>query len=104
VYSTTSNGTFWFCDENPTCNFICADNECYMFEKAITAWRCTEQPHARCRDHDKLAKMCVVKDLMKENYGRRILLRIFRILRIMARLGPVLQRTYVAMKQGTIQV
>ena len=70
VYSTTSNGTFWFCGENPTCNFICADNECYMFEKAITAWRCTEQPHPRCCDHDKLAKMCVVKDLMKENYGR----------------------------------
>ena len=38
VYSTTNNGTFWFCGENPTCNFICADNECYMFEKAITAW------------------------------------------------------------------
>ena len=70
VCSTTSNGTFWFCGENPSCNFFCVDNECDMFEKAITAWRCTEQQHPRCRDHDRLARMCVVKDLMKENYGR----------------------------------
>jgi ssDNA-binding Zn-finger/Zn-ribbon topoisomerase 1 len=70
VYSTTGNGMFWFCGQNPTCNFICAENECYMYEKAITAWRCTEQPHPRCHKHGKLAWMCVVKDLMKESYGR----------------------------------
>ena len=70
AYSTTSNGTFWFCGENPSCNFICADNECYIYEKAIMSWRCTEQLHPRCREHNKLAKMCVVKDLMKENFGR----------------------------------
>jgi ssDNA-binding Zn-finger/Zn-ribbon topoisomerase 1 len=70
VYSTTTNGTFWFCGENPSCNFICAENECYMYEKAIMAWRCTEQPHPRCREHNKLTKMFVVKDLMKESYGR----------------------------------
>ena len=39
-HSTTSNGTFWFCGENPSCNFICAENECYIYEKAIMAWRC----------------------------------------------------------------
>ena len=68
--STTSNGSFWFCGQNPTCNFFCAEDEGYMYEKAITAWRCTEQPHPRCDEHRKLAKMCVVKDLMKVNYGR----------------------------------
>ena len=68
--STTSNGSFWFCGQNPTCNFFCAEDEGYMYEKAITAWRCTEQPHPRCDEHHKLAKMCVVKDLMKVNYGR----------------------------------
>ena len=41
-----------------------------MYEKAITAWRCTEQPHPRCDGHHKLAKMCVVKNLMNVNYGR----------------------------------
>ena len=41
-----------------------------MYEKAITAWRCPEQHHPRCDEHHKLAKMCVVKDLMKVNYGR----------------------------------
>ena len=70
AYSTTSNGSFWFRGQNPTCNFFCAEDEGYLFEKAITAWGCTEQPHPRCDEHRKLAKMCVVKDLMKANYGR----------------------------------
>ncbi|CAB3986850.1 endonuclease 8-like 3 [Paramuricea clavata] len=46
------------------------EDEGYMYEKAITAWRCTEQPHPRCDGHHKLAKMCVVKNLMNVNYGR----------------------------------
>ena len=70
AYSTTSNGSFWFYGQNPTCNFFCVEDDGYMYEKAITAWRCTEQPHPRCDEHHKLAKMCVVKDLMKVNYGR----------------------------------
>jgi hypothetical protein len=41
-----------------------------MFEKAIDAWRSTNQPQSMCGGHGKLAKMHVVKDLMKESYGR----------------------------------
>ena len=68
--STTSNGSFWFCGQNPSCNFFCTEDEGYMYEKTITAWRCREQPHPRCDGHHKLAKMCVVKNLMNVNYGR----------------------------------
>jgi hypothetical protein len=50
--------------------YLCGEFECYMYEKAITAWRCREQPHPRCHKHGKLARMCVVKDLMKGSYGR----------------------------------
>jgi hypothetical protein len=96
AYSTTSNGSFWFCNQNPTCNFFCVENEGYMYDKAITTWRCTEKINPRCGDHDKLSKMCVVKDLTKENYGRRILLRIFRIFlrifRILLRIFRILLR------------
>jgi hypothetical protein len=35
AYPTTSNGSFWFCNQNPTCNFFCVENEGYMYEKAI---------------------------------------------------------------------
>ena len=68
--STTQNGSFWFCNQNPSCNFICSEDEAYLYEKAITAWRAMNQPHPRCVEHNKLAKMYVVKDLMKVNYGR----------------------------------
>jgi hypothetical protein len=70
AHSTTNKGSFWFCGQNPSCNFICAEDEGYTYEKAITAWRCTEMPHPRCDEHHKLAKMCVVKNLMNVNYGR----------------------------------
>ena len=68
--STTQNGSFWFCNQSPSCNFFCTEDEGYLFEKAIAAWRSTKQPHPRCDKHGRLTKMRVVKDLMKANYGR----------------------------------
>ena len=41
-----------------------------MYEKAAAAWKSTKQPHPRCEKHGKLAKMHVVKNLLKSNYGR----------------------------------
>ena len=66
-YSCTS---FWYCNQNPSCNFFCSEDVSYLYEKALTAWKCTEQPQPRCEKHNKLAKMRIVKDLMKANYGR----------------------------------
>ena len=68
--STTKNGSFWFCGQNPTCNFFCSGDEGYLYEKAINSWRSTSQSQPQCEGHHKLAKMCVVKDMMKESYAR----------------------------------
>ena len=70
AHSTTQNGSFWFCHQNPSCNLFCCKDEGYLYEKAITAWRAMKQPHPRCGGHNKLAKMRVVRDLMKASYGR----------------------------------
>ena len=70
AHSTTQNGSFWFCNQNPSCNFFCCEDEGYLYEKAITALRATNQPHPRCGGHSKLAKMRVVRNLMKASYGR----------------------------------
>ena len=54
--STTEKGTFWFCNQNPSCNLICL--EIY------------KEPQPHCEKHGKLAKIRVVKNLLKTNYGR----------------------------------
>ena len=66
-------GSFSFCGQNQTCNFFCWENDGYLYEKAIAAWRSTNQPHPVCGGHNKRAKMRVVKDMMKESYGRPFL-------------------------------
>ena len=68
--STTQNGSFWFCNQSPSCNFFCSKDESYTYEKAAAVWKSTKQPHPRCEKHGKLAKMHVVKNLLKSNYGR----------------------------------
>ena len=61
---------FWFCNQNPSCNFFCSKDESYLYEKAAAAWKSTKQPHPRCEKHGKLVKMRVVKNLLKSSYGR----------------------------------
>ena len=39
-------------------------------KKATAAWKSTKQPHPRCKKHGKLAKIRVVKNLLKSKYGR----------------------------------
>ena len=68
--STTEKGSFWFCNQKPSCNLICSKDEGYLYEKATAAWKSTKQSHPRCEKHGKLAKMRVVKNLLKSNYGR----------------------------------
>ena len=68
--STTKNGSFWFCDQKPSCNFFCPEDDGYQFEKAIATWRSLGTPQPKCDGHHKLARMRIVKDLMKASYGR----------------------------------
>ena len=68
--STTQNGSFWFCNQSSSCQFFCPEDEGYLFEKAIESCKSTKQPHPRCDGHQKLARMRVVKNLLKPTYGR----------------------------------
>ena len=68
--STTEKGTFWFCNQNPSCNLICSEDENYLYEKAIGAWKSTKQPQPHCEKCGKFAKIRIVKNLLKANYGR----------------------------------
>ena len=67
--SETGNGLFWFCNQNPTCHFICSEDEGYLFETGIMAFHKTNQPQPICCDNN-LARLRVVKHMLKQNYGR----------------------------------
>jgi hypothetical protein len=69
--STTARGTFWFCGETPSCEFFCHDEDCYLFTRAMEACQNSGSSHPICpTHHQRLAKLRVVKDKMKDNYGR----------------------------------
>ena len=68
--STTARGTFWFCGETPSCEFFCHDEDCYLFTRAMEACQNGGSSHPICPTHQRLAKLRVVKDKMKDNYGR----------------------------------
>jgi hypothetical protein len=68
--TTTSNGTFWFCEEKPSCELFCPDENCYMYTRAVAAFGASGSIHPVCPTHQKFAKLCVVKDTMKDNYGK----------------------------------
>ncbi len=68
--STTKHGTFWFCEQRPSCEFFCSDEDCYMYTKAVAAFRESGCLHPVCPTHQKLAKLRMVEDKMKQSYGR----------------------------------
>ena len=63
AYSTTQNGSFCFCNQSLSCDIFFSEDDGYLFEKTIMVWKSKDQLHPRCEE-------CVVKDLMKVNYGR----------------------------------
>ena len=68
--SPTEKVSFWFYNQSPSCNLICSKDEGYPYEKPAAVWKSTKQTHPRSEKHGKLAKMRVVKNLLKCNYGR----------------------------------
>ena len=78
VASTTENGNFWICGQYPKCQFICSEDDGYLYDKAIQAFLATNQVLPKCcvlGDSDdpqecNFAKIWVVKDPEKESYGR----------------------------------
>ncbi len=67
--SETGNGLFWFCDQKPSCKFVCSEDEGYLYEMGIMAFEKTNQPQPKCCGNN-LAKLRIVKDILKQNYGR----------------------------------
>ena len=57
AYSTTQNGSFWFCNQSPSCHFFCSEDERYLFEKAIELWKSTIQPQKKEKAGMANAKM-----------------------------------------------
>ena len=74
--STTEKGSFWFCNQNSSCKLICSEDENYLYEKAIGAWKSTKQPQPRCEKHNKLAKNAH-RQKPAESQLRSTLLRVF---------------------------
>ena len=70
AHSATQKGSFWICNQSPSCHFFCSEDEGYLFEKAIESQKSTKQSHTRCGGHQKLARICVVKDLIKAANGQ----------------------------------
>ena len=76
--STTENGNFWICAQYPKCQFICSEDDGYLYDKAIQAFLATNQVLPKCcvlKDSNdpqerNFAKIWVVKDPEKESYGR----------------------------------
>ena len=68
--SQTPNGTFFYCGQKPSCNFFCPQNDCSYFQNAINLWKNSNCPQPECHIHNRLAKMRVVKDILKPNFGR----------------------------------
>ena len=64
------NGNFWFCAQNPKCQFICSEDDSYLYEKAIQAFLSANQALPRCCVLKDFAKFNVVKDPNKKSYGR----------------------------------
>ena len=60
----TPNGIFLYWD------LFCPEQDSVFFGNAIAAWRSTNSPQPKCYEHTKLAKMCIVKDLLKQSFGR----------------------------------
>ena len=69
---STKNGKFWLCDKNnpKSCELFCPDQDRSLFETAMSMWRANGPIHPVCDTHQRLARMKVVKDVSKLNFGR----------------------------------
>ena len=69
AHSTTQKGSFWFCNQSPSCHFFCSEDEGYLFEKVIESWKSMKQSNPRCDSHQKLARMCALTKRILASIG-----------------------------------
>ena len=46
--SKTTNGIFFYCGQQPSCNFFCPQVDCSYFHNAIALWRNSNNPQPKC--------------------------------------------------------
>ena len=68
----TKNGKFWRCDDKyyKSCEFFCPDQDRSLFETSLSLWKTNGAPRPMCHVHQEPAKMRVVKNVAKQNFGR----------------------------------
>ena len=73
-------GKFFVCDNKNvnSCEFFCPEQDCDVFKTAIYLWKYNGAIHPVCHAHQQAAKMRVVKDITKQNYGRPYFVCCFR--------------------------
>ena len=69
---STKKGKFWVCNKNnpKCCELFCPEQDRSLFETAVMMWWANGAIHPQCDTHQRLAKMKVVKDVNKRNFGR----------------------------------
>ena len=74
VHGCYKNGKFWLCiklKNNPkSCELFCTDQDRSLYETAMTMRRANGPIHPVCDTRQRLARMKVVKDVTKLNFGR----------------------------------
>ena len=67
----TKNGKFWRCDDKyyKSCEFFCPDQDRSLFETSLSLWKTNGAPRPMCHVHQEPAKMRVVKNVAKQNFG-----------------------------------
>ena len=63
------SGIEWRCNQDPSCNFTCYEDERYLYESGMRDFEKTNQPQPNCCSNN-LAKLRIVKDPEKSNYRR----------------------------------
>ena len=70
----TEKGTLWVCQQPSKCHFLCSEDQEYLYAGAVKDFLETKQPRPLCCMGEgtsrNYAKMKVVTDMEKENFGR----------------------------------
>ena len=74
---TENHGAFWQCGQDPSCHFICPEDEAWIYDKAVKEFLATKQDRPKCcgvtpdaSAARNYAEFGVVSDITKPYFGR----------------------------------
>ena len=76
--STTKKGTFRFSGQKLSCKFFCLDQDCYMYTKAVAAFRESGCLHPVCPTHQRCQAVyayssCVLSEKILVNFRNGVI-------------------------------